>query len=396
MFDERRLEEFLRDCWMRRHFLAHLDEAEFRTLKEELAELDPITLISQHKGELVSVWFEDREGRSQAVDLAPPDALKFYEAGMTIFLPDVSTPIINRWHTRLAQSLARPPRNFLSSLFISRQGNVSACHFDHLESFTIQLSGTKTWRLMENRQVPLPTVNYSANTLRPHQEELWLYAEKPLPTRVSDAAERITVTPGSILYVPRGYWHEVEATADSISLLLAFPVYTWLDLVLPSLRTMLLRRPEWRENMLYPRDAQSRATASQRLSHLCRQLAGFLQEVDPNEFLPGISDKTDCQVSNNAVFRRNQVCTLGIYEADSGLIDLVASVHQGQLSRTREAQVPASWKPALEMVERSLEITEAALAAKYGELAPHLPQMLELLVTLELIRPEERCKAVQT
>jgi 50S ribosomal protein L16 3-hydroxylase len=395
MFDERQLEEFLRDCWMRRHFLAHLDEAEFRALKEELAELDPITLISQHKDEVVSVWFEDMQGRTQAVDLSPPDALKFYEAGMTIFLPNVSTPTINRWQIQMAHSLARPPRNFLSSLFISREGNVSACHFDHLESFTIQLSGTKTWKLMENRQVPLPTVNYSANTLRPHQEELWLYAEKPLPKKVSDDAERVTVTPGSILYVPRGYWHEVEAAADSISLLLAFPVYTWLDLVLPSLRTILLPRLEWRENVIYPHDAQSWQMAHQRLRHLCQQLAGFLQELDPTEFLPVASDGTDGRVRNNAVFRRNQLCTLGIYEAGNDLIDLVASVHQGQLSRTREAQVPASWRPALEMVERNREITEAVLAEKYVELAAYLPQMLELLVTLELIRPEETGKAAQ-
>jgi 50S ribosomal protein L16 3-hydroxylase len=394
MFDERQLEEFLRDCWMRKHFLAHLDEAECRALNEELAELDPIALISQHKGE-VSVWFEDMQGRSQVVDLPPADALKFFEAGMTIFLPEISTPTISRWHDRLAQSLARPPRNFLSSLFISRAGNVSACHFDHLESFTIQLSGTKTWKLMENRQVPLPTVNYSANTLRPHQEELWLYAEKPLPTKVGDDAERVTVTPGSILYVPRGYWHEVEAAADSISLLLAFPVYTWLDLMLPSLRTMLLPRPEWRENVIYPHDAQSWQTARHRLGDLCQQLAGFLQELDPTEFLPVASHDTDGCGSNRAVFRRNQLCTLGIYDAGSGLIDLVASVHQGQLSRTREAQVPASWRPALETVERNREITEAALAEKYIELTPHLPQMLELLVTLELVRPEETGKAAQ-
>jgi hypothetical protein len=47
------------------------------------------------------------------------------------------------------------------------------------------------------------------------------------------------------------------------------------------------------------------------------------------------------------------------------------------------------------MVERNREITEAVLAEKYVELAAYLPQMLELLVTLELIRPEETGKAAQ-
>lgn len=387
MLDKPQLEEFLRDYWTRKTFLARLSEEDFRSLKQELAGFDPVTLISEHKGEVASVWFEDGDGHAQAVDMSPADALKFYQAGMTVFLPDVKTPTIARWQVELARPLARPPRNFLTSLFISKNGNVSGCHFDHIENFTVQLRGWKTWRVMENPHAPLPTVNYSARTARPYLEDLWLYGRRPLPAQANDDAQRVTVTPGSMLYVPRGYWHEVEAGTDSISLLIAFPAYTWLDLVLPSLRTILLRRMEWRENAVYPYDDESWRTAHHRLSHLFRQLASFLEELDPAELLPHAPGQTNCSEDANATFLRNPLCTLGIYPAGDDRIDLVASVHQGDLSRTREAQVPATWRPALEMVDRSSQITQAALVHEHAELAVHLPRILEMLVALELIRP---------
>lgn len=364
-----------------------MSRVDLDSLAKEFAGFDPAAIIHSHKGNLASVWFEDKEGHAQAVDMPPADALKFYEAGLTVFLPDVTSPTIERWHDELVRSLDRPPRNFLTSLFLSKNGNISGCHFDHIENFTVQLCGTKTWRIMENRHAPLPTVNYSAHTARPYLEELWLYGEKPLPPRVADEAELVTVTPGSLLYIPRGYWHEVEAAADSISLLLGFPAWTWLDVLLPSLRTMLLRRREWRESAVYPRNGKSWQAAHRRLGQLCRELADLLKEFDPAEFLPQPDDRLNPTAAVNEAFLRNRLCTLGIYPADGDHVDLVASVHQGELSRTREARVPAAWKPVLETVDRGVQLTHAALADRHAELDEDLSRVLEVLVALEVIRP---------
>lgn|GEM_PF-1838418 len=388
MLDQHQLEKFLGEHWTRRIFLSRISEEDFHLLQKELANFDPAAIIRGHQGNVASVWLEDLEGHTQAVDMSPSDALKFYEAGMTVFLPDVKTPTVERWHEELARSLNRPPLNFLSSLFISKNGNVSGCHFDHIENFTVQLRGTKSWRIIENSHAPLPTVNYSMRAARPYLEDIWLYGKRPFPAAIGNNAERVTVTPGALLYVPRGFWHEVETAADSISLLLGFPAYTWADVVLSSLRTMLLRHIEWRENAVYPYDAKSWKTAHLRLGQLCCQLATFLDKVDPAEFLPHVIEPTNRSGNVHTTFRRNPLCTLGIYPVGDTHVDLIASLHQGDLSRTREARVPAAWIPVLEAVDQSLQISQATLAKQHPEICEDLPRIFELIVALEVIRPE--------
>ena len=141
MLDRHQLAEFLSEYWTRKAFLARVSDDDFRSLKGEFADFDAKALIRGHQGPIASVWFEDTAGHVQAVDMPAADALKFYEAGMTIFLPDVKTSTVERWNGELARSPGRPPCNFSSSLFISKRGNVSGCHFDHLENSTVQLRG---------------------------------------------------------------------------------------------------------------------------------------------------------------------------------------------------------------------------------------------------------------
>ena len=192
---------------------------------QRLESFEVEALIRRQSGP-VSVWFEDKNGHAQAVDMAPVDAAKFHRAGFTVFLPDVATPTIREWQQVLGQVLGRPTSTFLCSLFSSSAKNVTGCHFDHIENFTVQLTGTKRWRYAENKQVPLPTVNYSVRTSRPYNEEMWLYSSRELVTRLPDGAESVELTPGSLIYLPRGMWHEVESIGDSVSLLLdSVPVH---------------------------------------------------------------------------------------------------------------------------------------------------------------------------
>jgi len=387
MLDAPELEQFIRDHWARRIYLTRISQREFQALEEDLAGFDVEALA--HRNSQVSVWFEDPNGRLQAVDMPPGDAIKFYNAGMTVFLPDVEAPTIQRWQAALAGRLGRHRGRFLSSVFASKRGNVTGCHFDHIDNFTIQLRGDKTWRIAENPEVPLPTVNYSVRTERPYQEEMWLYAAPDLPRAVPAGARTVEVTPGSLLYVPRGQWHEVEAKADSVSLLFAFPATTWIDLVLPGLRTLLLRRLEWRENAIFaPDDAAAWRAAHDRIDVLRHDLVALLQGLDPAELLPQRPPALRRPGNEGAVLHRNRLATLGQYPTDDGRICLVASVHQGEVGRTREAHVPQAWGPALRTVDRAEQITVEGLAAQHPELGSGVANLVAVLVELEVLRPE--------
>lgn len=381
MLSPHQSERFLQEYWSQEVFIDSISSDDFDALRSELSQFDAISLIRSHTGPVASVWFEDSNGYAQAVDMTPAEAAKFYDAGMTVFLPDISTPTVERWRAELATTLSRPPRMFLCSLFLSKGGNVTGCHFDHIENFTVQLRGEKKWRMMKNLHAPLPTVNYSTRTARPYSEELWLYSDKSLHADMGGVESR-TLEPGSLLYIPRGTWHEVEAAADSISLLLGLASYTWLDVILPSLRTMLLRHVEWRDNAIYPHNAESWRAAHDRLAELCKNLSDFLREQDPAEFLPHITPSPN---DRGIVFRRNPLCTLGLYETADNQLEAVASVHQGELSRRRETTIPDAWGPAVMRIDCSEELTETDLVRQFPQLAAQVPRILDVFVKLEVI-----------
>jgi 50S ribosomal protein L16 3-hydroxylase len=52
--------------------------------------------------------------------------------------------------------------------------------------------------------------------------------------------------PGSVLYLPPGYWHETGQSRQSLSLVFRFNPTSWLDLTIAALRDCLLRDDAWR------------------------------------------------------------------------------------------------------------------------------------------------------
>ena len=58
--------------------------------------------------------------------------------------------------------------------------------------------------------------------------------------------------PGSVMYVPAGYWHHVTCDSDEGSLSINFSMSTssWLDLLMNSLGQHLWKYQHWRENII--------------------------------------------------------------------------------------------------------------------------------------------------
>jgi 50S ribosomal protein L16 3-hydroxylase len=87
-------------------------------------------------------------------------------------------------------------------------------------------------------------------------------------------AKEVVLKPGSILYVPRGYWHKTEAEGEALALNFTFSQPTWIDLFTLALRSRLSLSPEWRAlaHGVSFEESSQRLTGQQKLDHLLLEL----------------------------------------------------------------------------------------------------------------------------
>jgi ribosomal protein L16 Arg81 hydroxylase len=97
-------------------------------------------------------------------------------------------------------------------------------HWDNAECFNLQLDGEKTWQVVRpERPYPL-----TANERFPQRLDVL----KPTPPETAPAWSG-TLSPGDLIYLPRGWWHTVTPlTVPSLHLSIAADIPTLSDFVL--------------------------------------------------------------------------------------------------------------------------------------------------------------------
>ncbi|GAA4680186.1 hypothetical protein GCM10023347_38630 [Streptomyces chumphonensis] len=136
----------------------------------------------------------------------------------------------------------RAPLNS-ANLWVNYGGMRSRNHFDDLENFNIQLEGRKRFVVMppgfRNYYVRSPLHGY-ANTSRSVRVD---HADLGRYPRLAAALARrrdIVLEPGQMLYLPMGWWHQVDAM-DGLNINLNFWLY----------HPKMLRRPLMLADSLY-------------------------------------------------------------------------------------------------------------------------------------------------
>lgn len=100
-------------------------------------------------------------------------------------------------------------RAYVNAYICTRESWAFGLHWDNHEVFAMQVTGAKRWRVQP------PTV---ANPVRDPRFEV------PAP-RGGDDQQSFDMEDGSVLFVPRGWWHEVTTlTAPSIHLSVSVPL----------------------------------------------------------------------------------------------------------------------------------------------------------------------------
>ena len=96
-----------------------------------------------------------------------------------------------------------------SIVYATPAGSGTRLHFDANVNFIIQLHGSKRWILAPNTSVENPTERFTAGSLE-MSAALEQQCHAPLIDQVPEDSLEFLMTPGCVLFVPRGYWHETN------------------------------------------------------------------------------------------------------------------------------------------------------------------------------------------
>jgi len=286
-------------------------------------------------------------------------------------------PPVQQWLTALRTELGLPlkcdPR---SIVYVSPAGSGNSAHFDANANFVVQIRGTKLWRIAPNRDVINPTDRWAMNQDE-LPEELEGCVHGPLPTQMPADAETIALAPGSVLFVPRGYWHQTESNEDTLALNFTFGQPTWADVVLTALRARLLKDPQWRElanGLRAPQPVRAQACRA-RLVQMLGQLQQEAGKLEPDALVEAMDAQPAWLLAPRAFLR-----------IEDGAV--IASLGEG----TFRIDAPEELHPVLEWIGRQrtpFSLEQAAL--HFPSLAPGLKELVQTLRTNRLL-DRHRCR----
>jgi 50S ribosomal protein L16 3-hydroxylase len=170
-------------------------------------------------------------------------------------------------------------------VYATPDGKGNAPHFDQNINFVLQLTGTKKWWLAPNEHVEHPSQRHTMGL--PVDAELAGYVSEPFPIKMPATEKAYVLKPGSMLFVPQGYWHRTEATGEALSLNFTFSQPSWVDLFTSALRSRLLLSPEWRElaDGVSSRDPELREMAALKFDALLMELKEDLPNWNAQDVL---------------------------------------------------------------------------------------------------------------
>lgn len=234
---------FLEEFWQRAVFHAPGAAHRLARIEAAIGNADLGSLLAASRDFAVVGGGIDPRARG----LTHAQAARAYGEGATVYMRMAESFALCAWARELAHELGELP-HAITSLFAVRGGHGTAAHLDWNENFTVQLRGAKVWRVAAPAAEFLahPLANWSIGDTPP----LHAGPATPPASLPADAAE-YRLSPGAVLYVPRGFLHAVEAAeeGDSLSLNFSFPPSPWGVVLATLLATRLLEDPAFREGM---------------------------------------------------------------------------------------------------------------------------------------------------
>lgn len=270
-----------------RPLAVHGPLARFATLASDQRLVDPCALIQAGAHDTVIVYLTTPDGQRHQGRVTKPTALELYDHGSTVDAAAVNTtlPVLGDFTRALrtelglhfVKELALRASQIMCDAIISPPGNAVPKHFDSVETLSLQLVGRKVWKYAPPA-VPYPHHPYFPTLFnRRDGQEYPSYYPKSFSKTMPKGSKTVVMKPGSVLFLPRGYWHETRALEHSISLSFVFNTATWGGFVGTVVDALLIDDPHWRTPVPYATPAQKLA-AHAHLADELRRLGKQLVE----------------------------------------------------------------------------------------------------------------------
>ena len=205
----------------------------------------------------------------------PP--LELYRAGCTLYFGDVA-PFVRGSRIflgALESELGVAPGSTRMGVFASPQDDGAAVHYDTNDVFSIQLAGEKKFNIAPVKEVVNPAgMQYSTNTTPRPFHYPQMSAGFPDPSNAE--FQCMDMSPGSVLFMPRGTWHYTQASQASVAMSIIINPAPAVDAILEQLKFTLLQDPHWRAPLYGawdPDDSQGHRNLEDLLDDLRRAAA---------------------------------------------------------------------------------------------------------------------------
>lgn len=268
-------DDFLDKYWPNEPFATHEDNPRLRAILDFpfFSSLD--ALLKTWNG-AVQVHLPDISDESSSVDAVPNDAKKLFENGMALLFNNAHklSPRLTDLLHAIKKDLGLPTSTFgRCMVYATPDGKGTRAHFDQNINFVVQLYGIKKWWISPNSHIENPTERFTIG--QPLDPELASYVQNDMPTVMpTEDQQEIVLKPGSVLFVPRGYWHRTEASGEALALNFTFSQPTYVDLFTAALRSRLNLSSDWRElaDGVTSVDPERRELAEQKFDFLLTEL----------------------------------------------------------------------------------------------------------------------------
>ena len=270
--------------------LKDLTELDFLKSIDDLISFWPTTIDSYQDGVADEV---------NSITTNKEKAQELFKSGKSLIFNDANnhSEKLEQWAHGLRADLGLSNLTYSRSLLYAvPTGTGTDPHFDQNINFVIQLKGTKTWMIARNKYVANPLTRYTIGTEM--DPELQSYAKK-MPTEFPSEYDEVTLTPGSILFVPRGSWHTTKAgDEDTLALNFTYSSPSWIDLLSAALRGRLAQSPYWRETADFVNDEENVNEAISKLNLLISELAHDIPSWKAEDII-GATEMTHHQIRDN-------------------------------------------------------------------------------------------------
>jgi ribosomal protein L16 Arg81 hydroxylase len=289
LFPRLRPGEFAEKYFPSRPMIAHGPVARFGSLAQEPRLRDPMATIDAGKGDPVLAYLGTANGRRHQAFLGKESAKAMFKDGVNVSASWLheTIDVVGQWVQNISDELGLGPGLMICDGIISPPGDAVPKHFDGIETLTVQLTGCKRWRI-----APCLEAAFPYHSAFPALAQNWRDGSDPhgkipraFSSKMPKGARTVMMRPGSVCFLPRGWWHETESLAPSISLSFVLRTESWANRLSAAFLDRLMETPQFRAPVPVATPGQ-RAAARRATGEVLKAAAALLVQMTPEALLP--------------------------------------------------------------------------------------------------------------